>query len=79
MRNSVTFFWFRRDLRLEDNTALYHALVNGKPVIPLFIFDTNILDKLEDKEDKRVEFIHQQLLRLNKQLISLEEIDVFEY
>ena len=71
MRNSVTFFWFRRDLRLEDNTALYHALVSGKPVIPLFIFDTNILDKLEDKEDKRVEFIHQQLLRLNKQLISL--------
>ncbi len=51
------FFWFRRDLRLNDNAGLYHALKSGFKVIPVFIFDTKILDKLENKKDKRVEFI----------------------
>jgi len=65
---SVQVFWFRRDLRLDDNAALYHALKSGKPVLPLFIFDTDILNKLEDKSDKRVEFIHQEIVRLNNEL-----------
>lgn len=65
---SVQVFWFRRDLRLDDNAGLYHALKSGKPVLPLFIFDTEILSKIEDKTDKRVQFIHQEILRLNNEL-----------
>jgi deoxyribodipyrimidine photo-lyase len=54
----LQIFWFRRDLRLEDNAGLYHALKSGKPVLPIFIFDETILERLEDKKDKRVQFIH---------------------
>lgn len=64
----ITLFWFRRDLRLEDNTGLFYALQQEKDVLPLFIFDTNILDKLEDKEDARVEFILNQLLGIKQKL-----------
>ena len=45
----VTIFWFRRDLRLDDNAGLYRALKSGNPVLPIFIFDREILDKLEKK------------------------------
>ncbi|MEY2829412.1 MAG: hypothetical protein RIQ33_1270, partial [Bacteroidota bacterium] len=48
-----SIFWFRRDLRLHDNAALYHALKSGNSVIPIFIFDKNILNELEDRSDKR--------------------------
>ena len=58
----IVCFWFRRDLRLADNAGLYHALKSGKPVLSVFIFDTDILDKLEDKTDKRVLFIHQGMV-----------------
>lgn len=64
-------FWFRRDFRLEDNAGLYHALKKGLPVIPLFIFDKEILDRLEDKRDRRVSFIHRALQELNEKLQSL--------
>jgi deoxyribodipyrimidine photo-lyase len=64
----ITLFWFRRDLRLEDNTALFYALQQEENVLPLFIFDKNILDKLEDKSDARVDFIHQQLLSIHQEL-----------
>lgn len=64
----VNIFWFRRDLRLHDNTGLYHALNSGKPVLPIFIFDTNILDKLNKPEDLRVQFIHQTLINIDAQL-----------
>lgn len=64
----VNIFWFRRDLRLKDNAGLYHALKNSNPVIPIFIFDRNILDKLEDKKDRRVEFIHSALEEIQEQL-----------
>ncbi|HEY0744238.1 MAG TPA: deoxyribodipyrimidine photo-lyase [Chryseosolibacter sp.] len=57
----VTLFWFRRDLRTTDNAGLYRALTAGKNVLPIFIFDTVILDRLEDKADRRVEFIHESL------------------
>ncbi len=57
----VNLFWFRRDLRLEDNAGLYNALKAGLPVLPIFIFDRDILDKLEDKDDRRVAFIHAAL------------------
>lgn len=64
----IAIFWFRRDLRLEDNAGLYHALKSGLPVLPLFIFDKQILDKLADKNDARVTFIHQQVTALKEQL-----------
>ncbi len=67
----VSIFWFRRDLRLEDNTGLYFALKNNSNVLPLFIFDSDILENLTDKKDKRVEFIHFALQNLQK---KLEEI-----
>jgi deoxyribodipyrimidine photo-lyase len=68
MKNKVNIFWFRRDLRLEDNTGLYHALKAGLPVLPIFIFDTEILDKLESKADARVEFIHRALGEIDSEL-----------
>lgn len=64
----ITLFWFRRDLRLEDNTGLFYALQQEKNVLPLFIFDRIILDKLEDKTDVRVEFIHSQLTEIKSHL-----------
>lgn len=66
--SGTTLFWFRRDLRLTDNAGLYHALREHKNVLPIFIFDTAILDALDDKTDKRVEFIHRTLSDLKKQL-----------
>jgi deoxyribodipyrimidine photo-lyase len=65
---SISLFWFRRDLRLEDNAGLYHALKAGLPVQPIFIFDTQILDKLSDRSDARVTFIHDALTVLQHQL-----------
>jgi deoxyribodipyrimidine photo-lyase len=61
-------FWFRRDLRLNDNVALFNALKSGNSVIPIFIFDKNILDDLEDKQDRRVTFIHQTITTINADL-----------
>ncbi len=66
----LAIFWFRRDLRLEDNAGLYHALKSGYKVLPIFIFDKNILDKLENNKDQRVEFIHKALADLQEQLLS---------
>lgn len=71
MHQTVSVMWFRRDLRLSDNAALYHALRSGYPVVPLFIFDRNILDKLEDKSDRRVEFIHSALQTMQVELNTL--------
>ena len=67
-KQEIVTFWFRRDLRLKDNAALYHALKSGYQVLPIFIFDSNILNKLEDQTDARVTFIHQQLYLLKKEL-----------
>lgn len=64
----VNIFWFRRDLRLNDNAALYHALKNENPVVPVFIFDKDILDKLDNKKDRRVEFIHNTIKELQHKL-----------
>ncbi len=63
----ITFFWFRRDLRLEDNVGLFHALQSQSPVIPLFIFDEAILDSLP-QNDARVGFIHDSLSKINVKL-----------
>ena len=63
----ISVFWFRRDLRLEDNAGLYFALKSGNPVLPFFIFDKEILNNLEDKDDARVSFIHTAIEELNKE------------
>lgn len=70
-RQPIAVFWFRRDLRLDDNAGLYHALRSGLPVLPLFIFDRNILDGLPSRRDARVEFIHHSLAVLKQRLREL--------
>lgn len=67
MKQAISIFWFRRDLRLTDNAGFYHALKSGHPVLPLFIFDKNILDKLPE-DDARVTFIYQTIADLKKEL-----------
>lgn len=64
----IAIVWLRRDLRLEDNAALYHALKSNCKVLPIFIFDSEILDKLSDKKDARVSFLHATITELQKQL-----------
>lgn len=65
---NLTIFWFRRDLRLHDNHGLFKALSENQQVLPIFIFDTSILNKLEDKYDRRVDFIHQAISALKEKL-----------
>jgi len=67
MNEPVNIFWFRRDLRLEDNVGLYMALKGNLPVLPIFIFDTEILDKLPE-DDARVTFIYETLQSLRQKL-----------
>ncbi|WP_270089610.1 cryptochrome/photolyase family protein [Sphingobacterium sp. SYP-B4668] len=64
----LVIYWFRRDLRLTDNHALYRALVSGGRVQPVFIFDTSILSQIENKEDARVTFIHERLSQIQSLL-----------
>ncbi len=78
MEATINIFWFRRDLRLEDNAGLYHALKSGLPVLPIFIFDTEILEKLENKADARVAFIHMALQNMQSSLVkSGSSLEVF--
>lgn len=67
MKPNVTLFWFRRDLRLEDNRGLFEALKSGYPVLPIFIFDTNILQGL-DSSDRRVTFIYRCISSIHDNL-----------
>jgi deoxyribodipyrimidine photo-lyase len=64
-RNTV-IFWHRRDLRPDDNAGLYFALKENESVLPVFILDSVILDKLEDRKDRRVEFILESLRALKQ-------------
>lgn len=67
MKEKIVVFWFRRDLRFWDNTGLQAALRSGLPVLPLFIFDKNILNEL-DSYDRRVDYFHQALTVMNEEL-----------
>lgn len=69
-KQGITLFWFRRDLRLEDNVGLFHALESKNQVIPLFIFDDAILDNLP-VNDARVGFIYDSLSQINQQLLEI--------
>ncbi len=71
MKQKVNFFWFRRDLRLDDNTALFHALQSDFPVIPVFIFDDAILERLP-QNDARVSFIYDSLQKINEELAKVQ-------
>lgn len=68
----MTIFWFRRDLRLEDNHGLYEALANSKAVLPIFIFDKMILDELP-QDDARVTFIYECLVEINTKLQKINK------
>ena len=65
---ATTAFWFRRDLRLKDNTGLYNALKTGQKVLAVFIFDENIIGELPF-DDPRTNFIYDSLDNLNNQLL----------
>ncbi|WP_378104236.1 cryptochrome/photolyase family protein [Chryseobacterium sp. sg2396] len=67
-KQKINVFWFRRDLRLEDNCGLSEALKSGLKVLPIFIYDTGILDKLENKSDKRVDYFHRALKHMHEEL-----------
>ena len=67
MKETINIFWFRRDLRLEDNVGLYHALNSKNSVLPIFIFDKDILRSLP-KNDARITFIHKTLSDINDTL-----------
>ena len=82
----MNIFWFRRDLRLDDNTGFFHALKGESPVLPIFIFDDSILSQLP-RNDARVTFIHQQLEKMQEELLKIgkslavfhgKPIDVFK-
>lgn len=74
----IALCWLRRDLRLSDNAALYHALRSGYPVVPVFVFDTNILNDLGDKADRRLQFIHDALQSMQSELQQRNStLDIF--
>ena len=68
MRFDAALMWFRRDLRMADNAALYHALKSSRRVFCVFVFDRTILDALPSRTDRRVEFIHASLIELDAAL-----------
>lgn len=70
MKAEVNIIWFRRDLRLTDQAALYHALKSDKPVVPVFVFDSNILSELPE-DDRRITFIYEVLEEIQEQLIAI--------
>ena len=74
-----SLLWLRRDLRLYDNAALFHALNESTSVHCIFIFDSNILQALENKKDQRVEFIWESLLQIKKQLNKFNSDLIVKY
>ncbi|MFD2935599.1 cryptochrome/photolyase family protein [Spirosoma flavum] len=79
MSEPLSLVWLRRDLRLHDNAALYHALKSGHHVVPVFIFDRTILDALEDRCDRRVDFLVQEVNRLRDELAKMGSAIIVRY
>ena len=71
MHYDATLFWFRRDLRVDDNAALYRALKASGRVYCVFVFDTGILGTLPSRHDRRVEFIRESVVELNAELENI--------
>jgi deoxyribodipyrimidine photo-lyase len=78
MSKKVNIFWFRRDLRLDDNVGFYEALKSDLPVVPIFIFDKDILDKLPE-DDARVTFIFEELQRMRSTLQEEQDSSLAMY
>ncbi len=78
MKEPLSIFWFRRDLRLDDNVGFYEALKGDHPVLPIFIFDSEILDKLP-QDDARVMFIHKHIQRMRKELQNYHNSSIAIY
>tara|TARA_R110000868_G_scaffold3259_9_gene21357 strand:+ start:12203 stop:13513 length:1311 start_codon:yes stop_codon:yes gene_type:complete len=78
MGKKITIFWFRRDLRIEDNFGFSEALKSGFPVLPIFIFDKEILDKLP-KDDARVNFIFDTLQKMKDFLLKKSKRSIAVY
>src|SRR5690554_168306 len=79
MTQQIALFWFRRDLRLHDNTGLFKALSSGNNVLPLFIFDRDILTQLPDKKDRRIDLLHQIITELQSKLKQYSSSLLIEY
>jgi len=79
MTEPLSLVWLRRDLRLHDNAALYHAFKSGRSVVPVFIFDRVILDALDDRQDRRVEFLVQEVNRLRDELAKMGSAIIVRY
>jgi|TARA_Y100000385_G_scaffold13471_1_gene13633 deoxyribodipyrimidine photo-lyase len=67
LKKEISIFWFRRDLRIDDNKGLYYALKDNDSVLPIFIYDKNILDKLK-KIDHRIDYINYSISEINNSL-----------
>ena len=67
MKKEISIFWFRRDLRLDDNKGLFNALNENETVLPIFIYYKNILDKLK-KDDHIIDYINYSILKMNNLL-----------
>ncbi|TYA54357.1 cryptochrome/photolyase family protein [Formosa maritima] len=78
MNRKLNIFWFRRDLRLDDNVGLYHALKGNHPILLIFIFDTDILDELP-KNDARVNFIYKTIQKIKNTLKTNHKSDIALY
>jgi deoxyribodipyrimidine photo-lyase len=77
-KDPVAVFWFRRDLRLEDNRGLAEALSSGLPVFPIFIFDTHITEELP-ADDARISFIYEQVEKIHRKLAAAQSsLHVYE-
>ncbi|MEL4308482.1 cryptochrome/photolyase family protein [Joostella sp. CR20] len=78
MKTPIALFWFRRDLRIDDNTALNKALQSKLPVLPIFIFDKDILTELP-KDDARVTLIYETLQKLRSTLQEKHQSSIALY
>ncbi|MDP2334948.1 MAG: deoxyribodipyrimidine photo-lyase [Bacteroidota bacterium] len=70
--DKVNIFWFRRDLRIDDNHGFFQALNTGLPVVPVFIFDPAILAQFPNPNDPRLTFIHQCLTNLDSEFRNFD-------
>lgn len=78
MKTPINIFWFRRDLRLDDNVGFFNALQSDHPVLPIFIFDKAILDQLP-KDDARVSFIYNTLQNMRDTLQAEHQSSIAMY
>ncbi len=75
----IAVFWFRRDLRIDDNLGLYQALKSGFKVLPVYIFDPEIWSRYTDVDNRQLHFIRNAVYQLKQELIDLNsDLLVFE-